>query len=638
MGDDVVSVQVTADVGEYVAGMKAAASATTTSMDGIAASTQAAAGAARDSLGRFVAGAKDATDAAKELGGATEDLAVELPPLAEAAGKSGEAVAGFGDRIRQAGSRIRGEGRFAGFIARDLESIIPISAQAGGAIAGLVSGIAYGSGIAVAVAAVRLLVNAFKDGDSSVGAFSKDSADALAKMKAQVVDIVASLHGQTQGQEFQRKTVDPLEGQRDQQKQMVDDAHKRVELANELYLSQAAAGDASDSDLKAAEKGLAVETAKLKIMTDQLNAARELQGVVVKEENIAGGAKEDEQRIKHAQEVQAKLAALEAEGLTGSEKLQAEYVAKIEGYENDDSLSAQEIEQLKNAALLAYQRELHVEMEKGVEEYGKKEAELQSRLIEQKLRAEIESNKKVAEFLAEQDKLRADRAKRNEKYDADQAKSYIKDFIGPVTSASTTFFKGILLQQENVLDAIKSLAVSMAGAVIDGLAKMAEKAIISAVTETAASKVQAVSTTQGNIAMAATAAASSVAATPFVGPALAAAAFAETMGVLEAGSAPLLSARGGMGEVPFDDMPFLLHKKEMVMPEPLASGARNLFSAFSNGTQTPAAVHGGGGDVHHHHTWNVQAIDAKSFTQTIGKPEYQREIQQLFRTGRGVKG
>ena len=99
---------------------------------------------------------------------------------------------------------------------------------------------------------------------------------------------------------------------------------------------------------------------------------------------------------------------------------------------------------------------------------------------------------------------------------------------------------------------------------------------------------------------------------PYVGPVLApiaaAAAFAGVMA---------FSAKGGMGDVPYDDAPFLLHKNEMVLPADIATSVRAMAKAGggAGGAQStftppaPANSNPVGGDTHIH----IHAMDSRSF-------------------------
>lgn len=109
-----------------------------------------------------------------------------------------------------------------------------------------------------------------------------------------------------------------------------------------------------------------------------------------------------------------------------------------------------------------------------------------------------------------------------------------------------------------------------------------------------------------NAYTAATGAFSAVAGIPIVGPILApiaaAAAFAGVMAF------DVISAAGGMGNVPFDDMPALLHRKEMVLPSSIAEPLRSAIGTWGMpqapaNANMPAAANlngGGGGDIHLH--------------------------------------
>lgn len=143
--------------------------------------------------------------------------------------------------------------------------------------------------------------------------------------------------------------------------------------------------------------------------------------------------------------------------------------------------------------------------------------------------------------------------------------------------------------------------------------------------------VQAASQTDtiaNNAYTAASGAYSAVAGIPYVGPVLApiaaAAAFAGVMAF------DVISASGGMGDVPGDDMPALLHKREMVLPAPIATMVRGM-AANSNGSSggaTAATAVGGssgssggstGGDVHLHAHFDgpVNGSDPATLQQVV---------------------
>ena len=56
-----------------------------------------------------------------------------------------------------------------------------------------------------------------------------------------------------------------------------------------------------------------------------------------------------------------------------------------------------------------------------------------------------------------------------------------------------------------------------------------------------------------------------------------------------------------------------LHKDEMVLPASIASPLRGAVGEL--GGAAAAGAGSGGGDTHHH--WNIQALDAQSFTRML---------------------
>ena len=124
---------------------------------------------------------------------------------------------------------------------------------------------------------------------------------------------------------------------------------------------------------------------------------------------------------------------------------------------------------------------------------------------------------------------------------------------------------------------------------------------ISKTAEVVDSKSTAASVIPAKAATAAAGAAESVASIPYVGPALAAAAYAETMAMVMGGLA-IASASGGF-DIPAGANPLTqLHEREMVLPAKYADPMRDMLSGG-----------GGGGGV----TINIQAHDATGFDRLL---------------------
>lgn len=95
---------------------------------------------------------------------------------------------------------------------------------------------------------------------------------------------------------------------------------------------------------------------------------------------------------------------------------------------------------------------------------------------------------------------------------------------------------------------------------------------------------------------------------PIIAPAAAAVAFAGIMA---------FSAEGGMGTVPYDNAPFLLHKNEMVLPANLATPLRSMLTTPAANNNSPMPANDGpSGDTHFHLTFNG--------------PTNKREIERFF--------
>ncbi|MEJ0065022.1 MAG: hypothetical protein WDM85_05960 [Caulobacteraceae bacterium] len=100
-------------------------------------------------------------------------------------------------------------------------------------------------------------------------------------------------------------------------------------------------------------------------------------------------------------------------------------------------------------------------------------------------------------------------------------------------------------------------------------------------------------------------------------------------------------AEGGWGDVPFDNMPTLLHAQEMVLPARLANPMRSMMDdyASSRGGTAASNADGAGGDHYHTHHWNVSALDGASLYRAItgNRTDFGRAMNEIVK-GRQGKG
>jgi hypothetical protein len=97
-------------------------------------------------------------------------------------------------------------------------------------------------------------------------------------------------------------------------------------------------------------------------------------------------------------------------------------------------------------------------------------------------------------------------------------------------------------------------------------------------------------------------------------------------------------AEGGWGEVPFDNMPTLLHAQEMVLPARLANPLRAMMddygAARGGGAGGGAGADARGGDTHIHN-YSITAMDAGSFKTFLrgNKSPLSTVLQEMGRAG-----
>lgn len=166
-----------------------------------------------------------------------------------------------------------------------------------------------------------------------------------------------------------------------------------------------------------------------------------------------------------------------------------------------------------------------------------------------------------------------------------------------ITNSFSTAIKGVMMGTQTLTQAMRNMAQSVLLALIDMGVKWVAQQAINAAIGLAIGKTAAESTITGNAAIAASGAAASVAAIPFVGWIMAPGVAAETFAATEAWTA-VAAAAGGM-DVPSGVNPVTqLHQEEMVLPASIANPLRDM-------------VAGGGssGDVHLHvHSPDVKGV------------------------------
>jgi hypothetical protein len=196
---------------------------------------------------------------------------------------------------------------------------------------------------------------------------------------------------------------------------------------------------------------------------------------------------------------------------------------------------------------------------------------------------------------------------------------------------SANIGKMVTLQQ-GFAATFKGIWQSLQDMFAQAISNMIRNFLVGLVTQEVAEKASNQRSVLGTAKVAAANAYKAMVGIPIVGPVLAPIAAGVAFAAVEA-----FSAEGGMGSVPYDNAPFMLHKNEMVLPASLANPMRDMlqggFSLPSSVTQPlgqwrseaslPAAGNMGGptGDTHNHHyhgpvyLGDINAMDSKSFGQ-----------------------
>ncbi|MFN2547646.1 MAG: hypothetical protein ABR567_09460, partial [Myxococcales bacterium] len=240
-------------------------------------------------------------------------------------------------------------------------------------------------------------------------------------------------------------------------------------------------------------------------------------------------------------------------------------------------------------------------------------------------KAEFDAAKALEKMYDDQLNYKLTRNKKEEKSEDETNKKWvdgIKSAVGTVGAALHQNVMAVLQGTESISQAFQNMGWAIVDAMVGAIVKVAEEWVAAELTKLIVGKAANISSTQGNIAVAATGAAAAMAAIPIVGPALAVDAAGSMMTFLEALSAPLLSAAGGF-DIPFGVNPIVqAHAREMILPADIAEPLRSMVRE------------GGGGDGMHLHFHFDGATDGESVRRFVEGDKFQRAVGEAMRNGR----
>lgn len=405
--------------------------------------------------------------------------------------------------------------------------------------------------------------------------------------------------------EMQRTIPDSDPSKAGQLAMVKAEAEERVnELRRERLVEHAKAGVAIEMESANAYERIALESA---LRIDAIKEKFRLRRGAVSAEQLADELAGEAKRFQ-------RLADLEQEAIEKHRAATLQADRALQGARADEYIKAE-----KSLTAL----ELQLNEQKYSEQFAAGSAAIRQRMIEE--------TKIVQEALLKQvisaQQADADIAKINKKASddriklyADEQKHFINDFVHPIDAAFRSTITSMINGTKTFSEAMKGFVASMVDALIAGLLKVLAEKVTAAIAGALAAKASNTSETSGNIAVAATGAAASMAGIPYVGPALAAAAAASMVTGLEALSAPLLSARGGLS-VPTGVNPIVqIHEEETVLPKEEANVIRDLADG------------GGAGGVHVH--LHAAYIDAASLRNFIASPQFRDGMREAQRNGR----
>jgi hypothetical protein len=210
----------------------------------------------------------------------------------------------------------------------------------------------------------------------------------------------------------------------------------------------------------------------------------------------------------------------------------------------------------------------------------------------------------VKQKLALEKKFTADLKSENAERRKDMA-AEVTQYVTPLVGGFKSAINEMVFQGKSFQQSMDDMFKSIAQGFVSMLEQMAEKWLVTQIANALIGKTTAVSEISANAGVAASGAAASQAGVPFIGPALAAAAAAETAAMV-LGYESLASAAGGM-TLDRDQLVFA-HKQEMVLPAHISQGLQAMIAGGGGG---------GGGDTNLHYSPTINAPQSATLEQML---------------------
>lgn len=231
------------------------------------------------------------------------------------------------------------------------------------------------------------------------------------------------------------------------------------------------------------------------------------------------------------------------------------------------------------------------------------------RLRNEQVALEEETQKKITELQQQEGQKRA---------------QLMETWLAPMKSAATGLFDDLVKGQMNLAKTIDKLWKDVAKAVIGTFVEMGVKYIASKLASLFMTKTAAAGEISAQAGVAGAGAAAAMAAVPLVGPALAAAAMADTSALVLATMMPLAVAARGY-DIPRGVNPLVqAHEQEMILPADIAGPLRSAAKdgSLSGGSTGPVL--------------QIFTMDSRSFEDTINRNDSSllRTLRRLMRDGR----